>query len=156
MDRQSEPDPSSPPAASELDAGFSKLVAGFWKLAAGMTLFVGVFTTIFASAHLQGVMQTAITKGYAYDFRLAALLIVGMTMVAAGVLCIAAVRELARGHRIGWERAFYGTAWLVLIAMPLEPIQPGLAPAFTFVGGLNLVVLLVVVVLAALRRLARS
>lgn len=140
MDRQGEPDPSP------LSAAF--------KWAAGLTLFLGGFTTISASAHLEGVIQAAITKGYTYDFRLAALLIVGMALLGAGVLCIAGVRELARGHRIGWERAFYGTVLLVLVAMPLEPIQPGLAPAFTFLGGLNLFALLAVALLAGLRRRA--
>ena len=147
MEPQGEPDPSPLPAAS-------KLATGIWKFAAGVSLFVGVATTIFASAHLDGVMQAAITKGYAYNFRLASLLIVGMAMVAGGVLCIAARRELARGHRIGWQRAFYGSVLLVLVSMPLEPIQPGIAPAITFLGGLNIFVLLVVALLVALRRLA--
>jgi heme/copper-type cytochrome/quinol oxidase subunit 3 len=142
MLHQSEPDPSPLPAAS--------------KLAAGMTLFLGVFTTIFAAAHVYGVMVTATTKNYTYDFRLAALYIVGITMVAAGVLCIAAVRELARGRRIGWERALYGTVLLLLVTVPLGPIQPDLAPAFVTFGGMNLVALVVLALLAARRRLEGS
>jgi hypothetical protein len=63
-------------------------------------------------------------------------------MVAAGVLCFAAVRELARGRRIGWERALYGTVFLLLVTVPLGPVQPGLAPAFVFFGAVNLVALL--------------
>jgi hypothetical protein len=125
---QGETDPSPLPAAS--------------KLAAGMTLFLGLFSTIFAGAHLYGVMVTATRRSYPYDFRLAALLIVGITMVAAGVLCFAAVRELARGRRIGWERALYGTVFLLLVTVPLGPVQPGLAPAFVFFGAVNLVALL--------------
>jgi hypothetical protein len=109
-----------------------------------MTLFVGVFTTIFASAHLYGVMVTATRRAYTYDFRLAALYIVGITMVAAGVLCIFAVRELARSHRIGWERALYGTVLLLLVTVPLGPVQPELAPAFVFFGAANLVALVAV------------
>jgi hypothetical protein len=154
MDPQAEPDPSPLPAASTPADGISKLATGLWKSAAGLSLFVGVSTTILASAHLEGVIQTAITKGYVYNFRLASLLILGSAMVAGGVLCIAAGRELARGHRIGWQRAFYGSVLLVLVSMPLEPIQPGIAPGITVLGGLNLFALLVVALLVAVRRLA--
>lgn len=91
------------------------------KVAAGVTLFLGLFTTIFAAAHLYGVMATAQIRSYTYDFSFAALLIVGMTMVAGGVLCVAPVRELARGDRIGWERALYGTVLLLLVTVPLGP-----------------------------------
>jgi hypothetical protein len=67
-----------------------------------------------AAAHVYGVMVTAQRKTYPYDFRLAALYIVGLTMVLAGVLCAAGAPRLANGQRIGWERSLYGAVagWL--------------------------------------------
>jgi hypothetical protein len=71
---------------------------------AGMTLYVGLASTIFGGAHLWGVIVTASRGAYrSYDFRLAALLLLGMTMVCAGVLCLTAVRGLARGERRSWD-----------------------------------------------------
>jgi hypothetical protein len=111
------------------------------KLAAGFTLFVGLFSAILGSSHVYGVMVTANLKAYRYNFRLASLYLVGLTIVAAGVLCIAAGRGLARGQRIGWERALFGTTLLLLISVPLIPMQTGLAGGLSTVGVLNLVAL---------------
>ena len=54
--------------------------------AAGMTLFVGLLITVMGLAHLYGVFVTATNKGYAYDFRLASLVLVGIALVF-GVRC---------------------------------------------------------------------
>lgn len=45
--------------------------------AAGMSLFVGMLIIFTRLAHLYGVMVTATRRSYAYDFRLAALLLSG-------------------------------------------------------------------------------
>lgn len=113
------------------------------KAAAGFTLFVGLFSVILGSGHVYGVLVTANLKAYRYDFRLASLYLVGLTIVAAGLLCIAAVRGLARGHRIGWERALFGTTLLLLISMPFIPMQPDLAGGLSVLGALNLLPLAV-------------
>ena len=112
-----------------------------FKLAAGMTLLVGALSASLGSAHLYGVSVTANLKGYTYDFRLAALYIVGMAIVAGGVLCLVAVRALASANRMGLERGIYGTV-LLLVCIPLRPIQPELAGGLTTVGIVNLIVLL--------------
>jgi len=86
---------------------------------------------------------TANLKGYTYDFRLAALYIVGMAIVAGGVLCLVAVRALASANRMGLERGIYGTVLLLLlVCIPLRPIQPELAGGLTTVGIVFLIVLL--------------
>jgi glucan phosphoethanolaminetransferase (alkaline phosphatase superfamily) len=101
-------------------------VAGILRAAAGVTGFVGVSYAISGLGHIQGVMATAQSRGYAYDFRYAALLLVGITVAYAGVLCIWAVRGLAHGQRHAWDRALSGTLLLLLVSIPLIPVDgPG-------------------------------
>jgi hypothetical protein len=119
--------------------------------AAAWTLLAGLVSTIFGGAHLQGVIVAAMTRGYAYDFRLAALLLLGMTMVFAGVLCLTAVRGLVRGQRRAWDRAMIGTILLLLVTVPITPlpVQGELAGFVAFPVAVNLIFLV-----AARRRLA--
>jgi hypothetical protein len=62
--------------------------------AAVMSLLVGLLITVMGLGHLYGVTVTATVWGYAYDFRLAALLLVGIALVIGGALCLSAVRGL--------------------------------------------------------------
>ena len=97
-------------------------------------------------AHMQGVMATAARRGYAYDFRYAALLLVGIMVAFAGVLCVSAARGLARGQRPAWDRALSGTLLLLLVSIPLIPVDgPGQdnAVSTAIAGAVNLVVLFV-------------
>ena len=116
--------------------------------AAGMTLFVGSLITLMGAAHLYGVLVTASSRGYAYDFRLAGLLLIGSTLVFGGALCLSAVRGLARGHRTAWGRAMSGTILLLLVLVLNIPLQPDMAPGLSVLAAVNLVVLV-----AAWRRL---
>jgi hypothetical protein len=91
-------------------------------------------------------MATAQSRGYAYDFRYAGLLLVAITIAYAGVLCLWAVRGLARGQRPAWDRALSGTLLLLLVSVRLVPVEgPGRDnPVSTAIAGaVNLVVLLV-------------
>lgn len=95
------------------------------QIVAGLTLIVG-FNLIAGLAHIQGVMATAARRGYTYDFRYAGLLLVGITIAYAGLLCLWAVRGLARGQRHAWDRALSGTLLLLLVSLPLIPVDgPG-------------------------------
>jgi hypothetical protein len=116
--------------------------AGCSQLAAGTSLFVGLLIGIMGLAHLYGVMVTATRRSYAYDFRLAALLLVGMALVFAAALCLSAVRGLARRQRAAWGRALIGTLLLLLVLVPLSPVQPGMAPGLSVLAAVNLIVLL--------------
>jgi hypothetical protein len=89
------------------------------------------------------VMVTATRRSYAYDFRLAALLLVGMALVFAAALCLSAVRGLARHQRAAWARALIGTLLLLLVLVPLSPVQPEMAPGRSVLAAVNLVLLLV-------------
>jgi len=123
---------------------------GLLATTAGLALYVGLASTISGGAHFQGVISVALARGYAYDFRLAALLLLGMTMVFAGVLCLTAVRGLARGQRRAWDRAISGTLLLFLVTVPITPlpVQGELAAFQAFPAALNLIILV-----AARRRL---
>jgi hypothetical protein len=70
-------------------------VAGILKVAAGLTLHMGASGVIAGLAHLQGVIANATTRNYAYDFRLAALLLVGITIANAGALTLGGARPRA-------------------------------------------------------------
>jgi hypothetical protein len=110
--------------------------------AAGMSLFVGLLITVMGLGHLYGVMVTATGKNYGYDFRLAALLVVGMALVFGGALSLSAVRGLVRRQRTAWGRALIGTLLLLLVLVPLGPIQPDMAPGLSVVVAVNLIFLL--------------
>jgi hypothetical protein len=127
-------------------------LAGILRGAAGMTLYVGLASTIFGGAHLWGVLVTASRGAYdSYDFRFAALLLLGIMMVLAGVLCLTAVRGLARGQRRAWDRTMIGSLLLLLVTAPITPlpVQGLLAAAQAWPAALNVIVLV-----AARRRLA--
>jgi hypothetical protein len=119
-------------------------LAAILAVAAGMTLYVGLASTIFGGAHLWGVMVTASRGAYpSYDFRLAALLLLGITMVFAGVLCLTAVRGLARGQRRAWDRAMIGSLLLLVATVPIVyvPVQGLLAAVQAWPAALNVIVL---------------
>ena len=116
--------------------------AGWSQLAAGTSLFVGLLISFMGLAHLYGVIVTATRRSYAYDFRLAALLLVGMALVLGAALCLSAVRGLARGQRAAWGRALTGTLVLLLVLVPLGPVQPEMAPGLSVLAGVNLIVVL--------------
>jgi len=116
--------------------------AGWSELAALTSLLLGLLIGIMGLAHLYGVMVIASARTYAYDFRLAALLVVGMALVFAAALCVSAVRGLTGRQRAAWGRALIGTLLLLLVLVPLGPVQPQMAPGLAFVAAVNLIVLL--------------
>jgi hypothetical protein len=71
------------------------------------------------------------------------MLSIGIMMVVAGTLCIAAVRGLAGGQRRASDLAISGTVLLLLVTMPLcfVPGQGDLAALLTFLAAPNLVLL---------------
>jgi hypothetical protein len=91
-----------------------------------VAVWFGLGNIIQGLGHIQGVVQTATSRGYPYDFRYAALLLVGIMIVYSGVLFLWAVRGLARGERPAWDRALSGTILMLLVAVPLIPVDgPG-------------------------------
>ena len=89
-----------------------------------VAVWLGLGNIIQGLAHIQGVVETATRRGYPYDFRYAGLLLVGIMIVYSGALYLWAVRGLARGERPAWDRALSGTILLLLVAVPLIPVEP--------------------------------
>jgi hypothetical protein len=108
---------------------------GVVTAAVAATLWIGLANTIGGLGHIQGVIATATRRGYPYDFRYAGLLIVGVTIAYSGVLLLWAVRGLARGERPAWDRALSGTILLLLVAVPLIPVEPDNAILQALVPG---------------------
>jgi hypothetical protein len=129
--------PLVPPDGTDAVTGSASLQA-----AATLTLLVGLLLTLMGSGHLYGVVVTAGNKGYAYDFRLAALLLLGITMVFGAMLCLTAVLGLARGKRGAWDRAVIGTILLLMDFVLMIPLQPDMAPGLSILAGVNLAALL--------------
>ena len=91
-----------------------------------VAVWFGLGNIIQGLGHIQGVVETATRRGYPYDFRYAGLLLVGIMIIYSGVLFLWAVRGLARGERPAWDRALSGTILLLLVAVPLVPLEgPG-------------------------------
>jgi hypothetical protein len=125
---------------------WARPLASILRVSAGMTLLVGLITTIYGGAHLVGVLGNASRGDYPlYDFRVASMISIGIMMVVAGLLCIAAVRGLARGRRRAWDIGMAGTVLLLLVTVPLinVPVQGQLAGFLTFFAAPNLIVLVV-------------
>jgi hypothetical protein len=115
---------------------------GVVTAAVAATLVIGPGNTIGGLGHMQGVIATATRRGYPYDFRYAGLLIVGITIAYSGVLLLWAVRGLARGERTAWDRALSGTMLLLLVAVPLIPVEPDNAILQALVPGTVVLILL--------------
>jgi hypothetical protein len=115
---------------------------GALAASAGMNLLVGGLLTLMGAAHLLSVIVAASWRGFAYDFRLAGLLLIGSTLVFGGALCLSAVRGLARGQRTAWGRAISGTILLLLVLVLNIPLQPDMAPGLSVLASANLIVLL--------------
>jgi hypothetical protein len=110
-----------------------------------VAVWLGLGNIIQGLGHIQGVVETATRRGYPYDFRYAGLLMVGIMIVYSGVLFLWAVRGLARGERPAWDRALSGTFLLLLVAVPLIPLEgPGQDNAIlqaAIPGAVSLIVL---------------
>jgi hypothetical protein len=125
---------------------WARPLAAILRVAAGMTLLVGLITSIYGGAHLLGVLGNYSRGAYpVYDFRVASMISIGIMMVVAGTLCIAAVRGLAGGRRPAWDIAMGGTVLLLLVTLPLinVPVQGQLAGFLTFFAAPNVIVLVV-------------
>ena len=102
---------------------------------------VGYSSAAMGSAHLAGVLWNAVHGSYLYNFRVAALLLVGCWLVLGGGLCVAALGPLRVGRAPEWGRAVRGTALLLLVATPLIPVQPELAGGVVVSAAVNLAVI---------------
>jgi hypothetical protein len=112
-------------------------------IVAGLTWLVGSACAFLASAHLVGVIWTAYRySSFSWNFRFASLLLVGLWLILAGVLCVAAASEVFRGRPPDWRRAASGALLLALVAGPLVPVQAELAGGVVTLAVTDLVAII--------------
>ena len=93
-------------------------------------LFCGLVTLGLMSLHLASVVGRAISgRGFggearfAYDFRFYSLLLMAVVIVIPGLVFVTHARRLTDGHATAWKRALWASGALLLINVPLVPIQ---------------------------------
>ncbi len=101
--------------------------------AATINFFNGILIAALGSAHLIAVVSLAISgEGsspagtFVYDFRFYALVLLGMLLMAGGAGCFAPALGLTRGETRSWKTTLWATLALLVINVPLIPVQ-GLA-----------------------------
>lgn len=110
-------------------------------------LFCGLVTFGFIALHLVAVVGRAVSgRGFggearfAYDFRFYSLVLMGVVIIIPGLVCLIHARRLTRGDVKAWTRTLWASSMLLLISVPLVPIQAfAIGPAG--LAGLNLVAL---------------
>lgn len=108
-------------------------------------LFCGLVTLGLMALHLTAVIGRAIAgKGFggaaafAYDFRFYSLLLMAVVIIIPGFVFVMHARRLTNGDRTAWKRALWASGALLLINVPLVPIQAfALSPAL--LATINLV-----------------
>ena len=92
-------------------------------------LFCGLVTLALMSLHLAAVVGRAISgKGFgqarfAYDFRFYSLLLMAVVIIIPGLVFVTHARRLTDGDARAWKRALWASGALLLINVPLVPIQ---------------------------------
>lgn len=107
---------------------------------AAVVALCGAECLLLGAGHLFGVIGRALSgKGagsasFTYDFRFYSLFLLGALLVVAGSLCLASIPGLAKRSLASWRMAFWSSAFLLALNLPLAPIQ-----GFGYVlGGLSL------------------
>lgn len=121
------------------------------RVAGTLGLFSGLITAALGLGHLVGVAGVELRRSpIRYDFRVYALLLLGVTLVVLGTRLAAASVGVARGEGALWRRAVWAAVALLVVNGPLAPIQ-GFAVALSIFVSIGLVALL-----AARARIAKA
>jgi len=114
---------------------------------AAINLFCGAVIGPLGTAHLVAVVGRALAgKGsgpggtFVYNFRFYSLALLGVMLIAAALACLTSVRSLMRGDPTGRRVALAATAVLLVLNVPLIPIQ-GFAVGFSVFALANLAAL---------------
>jgi hypothetical protein len=110
-----------------------------------IALFCGFVTLGLMALHLTAVVGRAISgRGFggqarfAYDFRFYSLLLMAVVIIIPGLVFVMHARRLTDGDARAWKRALWASGALLLINVPLVPIQAfALAPVL--LATINLV-----------------
>ncbi len=112
-----------------------------------VSFFNGVLIAALGVGHLIAVGNLAFSGvgsgpdgTFAYNFRFYALLQLGLLLIAGGVACFWPAGRLTRGEPQAWRSTLWATVALLVINVPLIPVQGLALSPFVFV---NLVALIV-------------
>ena len=96
----------------------------------GIDLFCGLLMLGLMALHLAAVVGQAISgKGFggeayfAYDFRFYSLLLLAAVIIIPGLVFVLHARRLTEGDATAWNRTLWACIALLLINVPLVPIQ---------------------------------
>ena len=108
-----------------------------------VTFFCGALIAFLGLAHTLAVIGEAFSRppAFEYDFRLYSLVMLGVSLIAGGLRCLSTSWNVARGDARAWKAALTATILLLVINVPLMPIQ-GFAVAFTALLLVSLIALI--------------
>jgi hypothetical protein len=108
---------------------------------AAVTFFCGVLIASLGSAHTIAVIGRALRGPFVYNFRLYSLVLLGACQIAGGLRCLSTSWRVARGDARAWKAALAATMLLLIVNVPLIPIQ-GFAGATSLIAVVTLVTLI--------------
>lgn len=106
--------------------------------------FAGALIGALGVAHSVAVVMTSISRGrqneFVYSFHVYSLVLLGMLLIATGVVGATQAAYLARGDRAAWGASTSVWTAIVAINLPLIPLQ-GFAILFSLLAVLQLLLL---------------
>jgi hypothetical protein len=106
--------------------------------------FAGALVGMLGVAHLVAVVIASINRGrqhqFVYSFHFYSLVLLGMLLIAAGLMSAIEAARLARGQRAAWRASLSVWTAILAINLPLVPLQ-GFALLFSLLAALELLLL---------------
>ena len=116
-----------------------------WQYAVAWSVrFLGLVLVTTMAAHLLEVMSRILVglsfqgSPFPYDFRAYSLLLLGAVMVAVGAYLIHVAGVIGRGDNRARRDALRGVLVVLLLVVPLIPIQAFFAVPLSIIGGISL------------------
>jgi hypothetical protein len=106
--------------------------------------FAGALVGTLGLAHLVAVVIGSIDRGrqpeFVYSFRFYSLVLLGVLLIAAGLMAAIEAARLARGHRAAWRASLSVWTAILAINLPLVSLQ-GFAVLFSVLAALEVLLL---------------
>lgn len=113
------------------------LVAVYGYFAGGVVGALGVAHTV---AVTMAEVGRARQHHFEYTFRFYSLVLLGVLLIVAGLIATIEAERLARGQRAGWRASLSVWTAILMINLPLVPLQ-GFAILFSVLAALGLLLL---------------
>ena len=106
--------------------------------------FAGALVGALGLAHLVAVVIVSIGRGrqhqFVYSFHFYSLVLLGVLLIAAGIMAASEAASLARGHRAAWRASLSVWTAILAINLPLVSLQ-GFAVLFSVLAAVELLLL---------------